>query len=356
MHFTVGFLLLFLNLFLPGLLFLRFYYRGEFSKEFTTRSPLTKTAFYSLFPGLIIQVIALSVYHPWTESFTISDSLELLSELLDKKSKFSNSAQSFLDSKLVTYAFYTVGAAVAGAMAGSFLQFLVINLKLDISIKLLRFRNQWYYIFSGDILLFPKFKRHDELYDSPLDKKRKRVSFPAVDILVKPEHGISKYQGVVADYDLASDITKIERLYLRGARKQDAENSESWTIIPGKYLIIPGDSILNLNVNYYFEERKKSAWATALKITYQIIAFAGIIYSFLTIMFEIWQLPFVKKWTSDPQTQFWEKLLTFVTVWSSLTLGTLRFPKDNKVKLITDILTLLLTSVMIVFTTLVLCH
>lgn len=40
MNATFGTLLIIVNLFLPGILFLRFYYSGEHAKQFNTRIPI----------------------------------------------------------------------------------------------------------------------------------------------------------------------------------------------------------------------------------------------------------------------------------------------------------------------------
>jgi hypothetical protein len=78
MNFTVGLLLIFLNLILPGLTFLRFYFTGEFSKQFNTRIPLIRLMFYSFFPGFLIQTIGLFVYNLIDKKFTFYQAIAII--------------------------------------------------------------------------------------------------------------------------------------------------------------------------------------------------------------------------------------------------------------------------------------
>lgn len=62
MSITIGFIALFISIVIPGLLFFRFYYYGEFSKQFTTKDQISKIFFFSIIPGIIIQIHSLLIY------------------------------------------------------------------------------------------------------------------------------------------------------------------------------------------------------------------------------------------------------------------------------------------------------
>ena len=61
MDLAINSILVFLLLILPGLIFRRFYYVGEFSKQFNSAAWLN--SFYvSILPGIVIQILTIYVF------------------------------------------------------------------------------------------------------------------------------------------------------------------------------------------------------------------------------------------------------------------------------------------------------
>ncbi len=116
------------------------------------------------------------------------------------------------------------------------------QLKWDRTIKLFRFQNEWHYLFSGEILDFPK-----------IPGKGSDIDFTYVDALVETEEGTVIYKGVLQDYILSKD-GGVDRIYLTDVKrrflKDDNEQGKEYQL-PGKFFIIPFSKILNLHLTYY---------------------------------------------------------------------------------------------------------
>lgn len=262
MNFTVGLILLFLNIFLPGILFLRFYFTGDFSKQFTTRAPIVRVIFYSLFPGIIIQSVALWIYDGIDSKFTILNALEIFSNMMESNSKFCDSTRHFLENKIWIYFCFTISTAITSILLGQLSSWVVLKTKLDIRYKVLRFKNHWYYVFSGDIQKFPKFKNNSKKLGISHEEHPRGVLVTVADVLVNPVNGVEKYRGVVVDYELDSkDIQKLDKIYLFRTTKQicDKDGNVSTIKIPGDIFVIENDKILNLNLRYIQSKRTKTS-------------------------------------------------------------------------------------------------
>jgi hypothetical protein len=149
---TFGTLLILVSLFLPGLLFQRLYYSGEFSKQFHTRIPLIQIGFRSFLPGLIIQIIGLSLVNCFDEGFTLQKANLVYHELLASPKQYSHATIFFLENQIWWFIIYSILACVLGALLGNISQWVVIRTGWDVKFKILRFKNNWSYIFNGKYL------------------------------------------------------------------------------------------------------------------------------------------------------------------------------------------------------------
>lgn len=71
MNFTFGLVALFLMLVLPGMIFRRMYFLGEFSKQISIGEPVVKTIIYSTIPSVVIQVLCLYIYDKYILSIDL---------------------------------------------------------------------------------------------------------------------------------------------------------------------------------------------------------------------------------------------------------------------------------------------
>lgn len=262
MKFSAGLILLFLNVFLPGLLFLRFYSIGEFSKQFSTKIPLLRLAFYALMPGLLFQSISIYIYSRFDRNFTTYEALAIFNELSTAGTTYSQNTTYFLNDQLSNYLWYTILVCVFSSLLGFSIHYLIRRMRWDIKFNVLRFRNHWYYIFSGEILSFEKFKvaMQGVYIDRPktnIYHQTSKYILSYVNIVVKEHSDVNMYSGFVVDYELdANDSHKLDKLYLMEAKKHDLPSSNgifersNKTKIPGDLFIIERDQILNMNITY----------------------------------------------------------------------------------------------------------
>ena len=241
MNFALPTLVL-LILLIPGFLFRRFYYSGEFSKEYFKQN-FTDLILPSLILSGIINtfcytIIYLLGYH--------SNAVPAIAVLL------SGTTDSFRVSSAIQILFlnlypglsYFLFTGITGALAGFISKYLVRTYKLDRKYKLFRFQNEWHYLFSGEILDFPD-----------IQGSTRNVDFTYINVLVNTSEGSVIYRGYLSAYILSSS-TGIDRLYLTDAKrrylKDDRQNEEStYYKMPGEFFVIFANQIVNLHISYY---------------------------------------------------------------------------------------------------------
>lgn len=263
MNFTAGLLLLLFNIFIPGLLFLRFYYTGDFAKQFTTKIPLFRLGFYALIPGIILKIIFLGLYNLYDEEFVISGALEVFHDLMGHPKDYSVTTNFFFEKQIKDYTYFTLIQNLFAIFFGWLFHALVMYFNLDLRLNILKFKNDWYYIFSGDILKSKKYSKKllTNIYSTlKFDSGKRGVMLSYADILVN-ESGTPKiYSGIVANYEISqNDANELEKIMLVDAHKRDIlENGKiTKTPIPGDIFVILNSNIQNINLTYVPSVTKK---------------------------------------------------------------------------------------------------
>lgn len=209
MNLTVNFILLFLLIILPGIVFRRFYFYGEFSKQFRIKEPLIHLFISNIIPGILNVLLAIWLTHFILDGITFSGfltNISLINEKNEINTQFVNELSAIIP---ITIAVST--------LTGLSLSRLIRFFKLDIKHRLLRYRNTWYYVFSGEISDFKKFKT--QLNVNFINKRKNDLHPPIVDILIQTGGETKLYTGALLDYELShSDIIKLERVYLKNPK------------------------------------------------------------------------------------------------------------------------------------------
>ncbi len=237
----------------PGFLFRRFYFTGEFSKEYFKQS-VTDLIFSSILPGFFIHFIGYLLFikgRSQIDVITIGTLLSGTSDSIKVTEAFKAVYQ-----KAPSIAGYFFGVSVVGMVAGLAAKLIVRKFKLDRKVKLFRFQNEWHYIFSGEILDFPKVPGNAEDIDCSY-----------IDALVKTDEGTIIYTGLLADYILTKE-GGIDRIYLTDVKRRffkdditnkvespaeldESANDSRYYYLPGRFFIISYSQIINLHVTYY---------------------------------------------------------------------------------------------------------
>lgn len=303
MSLTTGFLVLFFTIVIPGFLFLRSYYFGEFSKQFNPKDNITKQLLFGIIPGSIIQIISFLIGKKL--GWISVDSMNVLSffeTVNNQKVSESKEAQSLVENP-VHFGYYLLIVYGLSFICGILLSRLIRASNLDKRIKMLRFKNQWYYIFSGEIFDFKKFKSAANTLGKESEKgKKKIVELSKVDVLISNGGDNEFYSGYVVDYDLLpSDPSKLDNLYLMDASRytlKEVKNHNSpfthpkvseKKAIPGEIFVLNMCNLVNINVSYLLSEKgfvEQKAWAKFLFRTMNITILALIVLSMFPIFYQ----------------------------------------------------------------------
>jgi hypothetical protein len=242
----------------PGFLFRRFYYTGEFSKEYFKQS-VPDLIFSSILPGFFIHFVGYLLFIKGRGEVDVVTIGTLLSGTSDSTKVTEAFKTVYQKAPFVTG--YFLGVSLVGMAAGFTTKLIVRKLKLDRKVKLFRFQNEWHYIFSGEILDFPK-----------VPGKAEDIDCSYVDALVKTDEGTVIYTGLLADYILTKEggidriyLTDVKRRFFKDDLTKKAEhtiaeqptgqdegaNDSRYYYLPGRFFIISYSQIINLHVTYY---------------------------------------------------------------------------------------------------------
>lgn len=243
MNLPANLILLFFIIVFPGIIFRRFYFYGNFSKQFRIKEPLHNLFISNIFPGILL--LAFSIFF-----LNLLDWLSPLEHLFSNIFSFKNNDHFNKDyinniSKISALTLFL--AVVIGYFSARIIRFF----KLDIKYKILRYRNTWHYIFSGEIANFEKFENQLELNFT--NKRKKKFYPPRVDILIEQSNNDVLYSGVLLDYELAQDDTlQLEKVYLKRPirYKKDEKGHKKPRNIPSDIFILNTKNLLNINIYY----------------------------------------------------------------------------------------------------------
>lgn len=329
MSITLDFLLLFFLFIIPGLVFKRIFFFKEFSKQFSIKDNAYTIIFFSFIPGLIFQIIGFFLY------WIIHDSEFSLNQVLIYLRSYSNSADSEITFNISTFLIHQFNVNLLAFFSGFFISRLIRVFGLDIKSKFFRFSNQWYYIFSGEIESFEKFKKFNERITSNI-KKRNEFKYypPTVDVLIDNNDSKTLYTGFLVDYDLdPKNIHSLDKIYLKHAHRYRPKTDEdSPRIIKGSVAKVPikGDvfvlnteNLVNINVTFiptpkHVKDKKTKKKNTFYKLFYNFGLVLNL-YVLLDILF--FDMYILKHITPNDITQLILNQTWYVRIFISSTLN-----------------------------------
>lgn len=281
MDISLGFIIISILIILPGLLFRRLYFFGEFSKQFNAGYNVTSQIALSVIPGISIFILVFFVYHKIYQNIEIESIINKIKEINNPESIQINKNKDNLTQLLINQIapfiiFLFASSAFSGVISGR----LIRITKLDNRFKVLRFRNFWFYSFSGENLEFEKFKH--------LSLSNKNRLFTQADILIDQNGTGTLFSGIVVDYELSiKDGTTLSKVYLSNAHRYKKTKKKTLPIlIPGDIFIVECDNIKNINLKHIFEKNNEKNSILQSKIPQNTeLIFALLIISFILIIF-----------------------------------------------------------------------
>lgn len=318
MSITLDFLLLFFLFIIPGLVFKRVFFFKEFSKQFSIKDNAYTIIFFSFIPGLIFQVLGFFIYWIAHEpDYSLHDILISLKGAVNKK-------ESLVPIDLNVFIIHQFLVNLLAGFSGFLISRLIRYWGLDIKYKFFRFSNQWYYIFSGEIESFEKFKNFNSRFGLSLKGKNEFKHYPPlVDILTESSEGQNLYSGYLIDYDLnPKDIHSLDKVYLKHAfRYRPKKDEDSPDIVKGNTAKVPikgdvfvlnTDNLVNMNVTFIptprkVNKQKQKKKNKRYKIFYRIGLALNIYVLLELLFFDMFLLKYLfsKNFTNEVLEQVW---------------------------------------------------
>lgn len=252
MDISLGFIIVVTFILLPGLLFRRLYFYGDFSKQFNAGHSIADQIIIAVVPGVSIFIIVFFIYHYFFTQIELEIIINRLKEINNPSPIHIETATSLVQLFIKTsgpfIAFLYLTSGILGLISGRFIRIT----KLDRRFKLLRFKNYWFYILNGENFDFQKFKQ--------LKQKKKNHLFTKADILIEQNSETALFSGIVVDYELSnSDGITLSKLYLQNAQRYKfKEGEKKSTPIPGDIFVVDCENMKNINLSYIYEDQKET--------------------------------------------------------------------------------------------------
>lgn len=229
-----------LIIFLPGILFNKSYFSGEFSNEYTVQDFFGLLS-NTLLPTLIIYIIiGIPVSFIFGYSYDFETLLGLLSSNKDVIEKSIENIENFRIEIIIFNSFLNIIAFIIGFQ----LKNLVVNKNLDTRFPFLRFNNVWHYLLTAKFILLRRSQIQlveDTIQDADITYIVALTNVGNKSIL---------YNGILVDYELSKDGS-LNLIYLKGAKRREIdENEDSYVDIEGHIIILKYENIINLNISF----------------------------------------------------------------------------------------------------------
>lgn len=247
--------ILFLLFVFPGIVFRRFYYVGEFSKQFNS-SNWINTFYISLIPGLIIQIISYAVFinliykklkPKETKSFNNYNFLNVIYTKL----RSGTLPRELFDTELIYWILGYMSVVIFISFIIAQLCWKIVRtLDWDKKYSPLRFNNYWHYYLSGESLKFKDFRGI---------LPNQKVLLIEADVLVDiGNEGTKLYKGFLRQHTICKNSGDLKAIYLTDVRRYRKDlPPNNIREVPGHIMIIPAEKILNINLTYITKGEKK---------------------------------------------------------------------------------------------------
>jgi len=248
MNLILGSIILFI-LVTPGLVFRFSYLHGTYAKQ-TFRISAVDEIFWAIVPALFLQLLGLLAIEYLTRYHVRLDQLHAV---------ITNNSESIdfdlIEKSIPHFLIYFIVLVAVGGSAGLLTRYLIRKWRLDLKYTFLRINNEWYYLFSGEIL------------DSEIPGESNEIYFIQIDALVQTSNGTVVYCGTLEDYFLSRD-NGLDRIYLSSVYRRKLDDDRPleeepsggyleryldtrYYAMPGDLFVIPYDRIINLNITYH---------------------------------------------------------------------------------------------------------
>lgn len=244
----MGFIIAFVFIIFPGIILRRLYYYGEFSKQYSSGLNLVKLIAVSTIPGIVNLVSVFFFYKSFISYFNVESIINTFKDLINPEYHLNSNDSTIIkqikdETVLPFLTFLYSTSIIVGLLSGR----LIRITRVDTRIKLLRFKNYWFYIFSGELIKLKKIKHPEE--------GNKKHLFTVADILVESAGGNQLYTGVVVDYEISeADCQVLSKVVLQHAERFKLIDGRRIKVkIPGHFFVVDCTKMQNINLTYIYE-------------------------------------------------------------------------------------------------------
>ena len=236
-------------LLVPGILFRRFYFSEEFSKQY----------FKETFFGVFISTILPSLFFHFLWYFIVKIfgqqvNLFVLGDIVSQQP--SNLSFQNIQNNSTKILIYNLSMFIVSGCSGYLLKQYVRKEKWDRKYKIFRFQNSWHYILKGEFFDFPRA-------EITLDVDTvEEIELVFVDAIMEINGKSYLYDGVLVDYELNGN-NGLETISLSNSQRRrlnddskiskkgnKKDNSNKYYPLGGHIIILKYCELKNLNFTY----------------------------------------------------------------------------------------------------------
>lgn len=243
-----------LLLLLPGVLLSYSYRRGFFRRSPITLGPIRDEIGRGIVLALFIHPLALGLVSTvvgWQPDTMVLTSLFVGDANLDRASI-----------EVLGGLWYLVSVNVGALLVGSLTHWIVRSNHLDLRYDVLRFDNEWHYLFSGEARVFD-VDQAERTVPSIKAYLKREFEFVFVSVVVTVGGQSVLYWGALSDYFFDAS-GQLDRIVLKDAQRRplraEADNASSGAPTPiqddrfypirGSFLVIRYENVQTLNIEF----------------------------------------------------------------------------------------------------------
>ncbi|MGP1500308.1 MAG: hypothetical protein ACTTJM_00785 [Bergeyella cardium] len=263
---TIFYIMIFI---FPGIIFRKFYFRGNFTRQFSQGNLFERfilTLFFSTTSILLTVGTILFFRYILGIRFLNSISYETITTTFNNIKK-DEIPPEIKDNAL---AFFTIISLIylISMIMGAVLHSIVVGLKIDIRYPLLKFNHPWHYIINGKII--------KEL--SP-----KRYLYTNVDVLINDGYKKVMFSGVLLDILQNPQDNKIEHILVKNCYKYKFIDEKEYSkyerkYIPGNIMCFSKENIINFNLTHITRDKNYENTKFYLSLLLKILFFIALLY------------------------------------------------------------------------------
>ncbi|HIC8755750.1 hypothetical protein [Elizabethkingia anophelis] len=256
---TIFYILVFI---IPGLIFRKFYFSGEFTKQFYQGHLLERFMFTILCSIICLLCIFylvnfIRIWFNFLPSISYESATKIFKIVSSNSVPDKNMFEYTYKDALIMLTMHYFLSGILGAM----FHYINLLLRLDFFSSALKYKNHWYYIFNGKSV-------------KGVRGIGKKLIQTKIDALVNDGEKNIIYSGELSDYYIEPSNNKLDTILLKNAYKKVPNHIENCNYdvgtdvryIPGNVICLQNDKIINLNITHFTIDRrfgfiKKIIWA-----------------------------------------------------------------------------------------------